>query len=48
MSPRTTSGSLPDKPDDWPPQFEEQLNAADLDGVMKLTRLPPGRKTDCS
>ena len=36
MSPRTTSGSLPDKPDDWPRQFEEQLNAGDLDGVMEL------------
>ena len=36
MSPRTTSASLPDKPEDWPRQFEEQLNAGDLDGVMEL------------
>ena len=28
--------SLPVKPEDWPRQFEDQLNAGDLNGVMAL------------
>ena len=32
----TTSAALPTKPEDWPRQFEEQLNAGDLNGVMAL------------
>jgi uncharacterized protein (TIGR02246 family) len=32
----TKSAALPFKPEDWPRQFEEQLNAGDLDGVMAL------------
>ena len=32
----TKFAALPFKPEDWPRQFEEQLNAGDLDGVMAL------------
>jgi uncharacterized membrane protein len=32
----TQFAALPFKPEDWPRQFEEQLNAGDLDGIMAL------------
>ena len=32
----STSATLPHKPEDWPRVFEQHLNAADLDAVMKL------------
>jgi hypothetical protein len=36
MSSPITAAALPNQPEDWPRQFEEQLNAGDLDGVMAL------------
>ena len=36
MSSPTTSAALLDKPEDWPRQFEEQLNAGNLDGMLAL------------
>jgi len=36
MSSPTMSAALVNRPEDWPRQFEEQLNAGDLDGVMAL------------
>jgi uncharacterized protein (TIGR02246 family) len=32
----TMSATLPDKPEDWPRQFEQRLNAGDLDAVITL------------
>jgi uncharacterized protein (TIGR02246 family) len=32
----TTPAALPNKPEDWPRQFEQHLNAGDIDGVMSL------------
>jgi len=31
-----TSGTMPNKPEEWPRQFERHLNAGDLDAVMSL------------
>jgi len=36
MSSPTTSAALLNKPEDWPSQFEEQLNAGNLDGMLAL------------
>ena len=36
MSSPITTAALPSQPGDWPRQFEKQLNAGDLDGVMAL------------
>ena len=36
MSSPTTSAALLNKPEDWPRQFEEQLNAGNLDGMLAL------------
>src|SRR5262245_54609348 len=36
MSSPTPPAALVNRPEDWPRQFEEQLNAGDLDGVMAL------------
>ena len=30
------SATLPDKPEDWPRQFEQRLNAGDLDALITL------------
>ena len=35
-SARPTYTTLPQKPEDWPRQFEQRLNAGDLDAVMTL------------
>jgi len=36
ISSPTTPAAFPNQPEDWPRQFEEHLNAGDIDGVMSL------------